>query len=265
MKKLFYLLFCAPFLLYSCSDDDSPVTEDVNYNIVFTIYESSDDIGKNQLHIRTLENWFAEKSLGKVQMSTKLEGHILWLDFNDLEYVEYKDPMLSRSPQTRTSMVGYASTPPIDLTDNISKIIATRKGKQDIYTINREEKQITIIQNGSSFSNFQSSAYLLRPQNIVAFHFYKMEPYKDEFLNLLRESVELETYTYDESKGALWFPMRDGPSYYSFYSYKNKDDFKKIEEVFKAYCKQLPKTDQIRIMSINDWKGQRLDYYMAIE
>ncbi|MCD7900404.1 MAG: hypothetical protein LUH22_11175 [Bacteroides sp.] len=156
MKNLFYFLFSVSLILCSCSSDDNDeeTTKDVDYKVKVWLSTIPGSASAYILHIRIVEDWCQKEGLGKIQTFVKKENTILSITLGDLEYV--KDPMLSRSPETKTTFAPWAVADDIPFPGNTTKLVLIRKGVEDIYTV-EISSGITFDPQHQSFSEFSLS------------------------------------------------------------------------------------------------------------
>lgn len=258
MKKLFYFLLLTPFLLSACSDDDDKdyFTKDVDYTISAQIIEPYQ---RPQPKIYVYLNgsaWYIEGYSCVPKKTAMTNGNTMEIYFGELEYnkVDYLFDNLASS-----SYYDYQVYDAIELPDYISKIILARKGKQDIYNVERSDGIITITTQQKSFSEFTSDKYLTRASNTFGVRFPYTSGLADQFYNYVNASVPITLYEYDTKIPATWY-MMGGNTESRIYRYGEDVETKTLIRLFEDFCDEIKKEKGTFNAYFEDWKGRIFNY-----
>jgi len=255
MKKLFYVLFLLPFITSACSNDDDPdeFTRDVDYEITAQIYEFGTTPPEPKITIHAGGDWYIEGyHYDPITSSHETDG-ILYINFGDLRYTKWYDWCGTRTSVMPDYLANY-----IDLPNNVTKIVMTRKEIKDTYDIERSEGLIKVIPQQTSFSHFFEEEYLTRVQNSFGVLFAGNLELIDEFIQLISPSVPVTAYEYDPEIRSLW-SMLNPVNKAKVYRYENAADYERIVTLFKEFSKEKKSQNLKNFYGvIENWTGDYL-------
>lgn len=272
MKKLFYFLFLTPFLFSACSDDEEDYfTRDVEYSVGIQVVESYNQSATPQgfiyVHLSS-NNWYIENYDCTPKISYRIDQSTLHIYLGELEYQKRTGGYPEYYVDTRTSVAPeylWVYYPQIPFPSEISKIIVSRKEKQDIYHVEVSNDQLTIAPQQASFSHFDIIKYLKRPQNTFGVTFPYSHPVSlyDGFFELVSATVPITIYEYDSSLQPIWYLMRAPSDIYRVFSYENEEDYKTIMKIFSDYCIEASKEKKYFNAYMEKWTGEQLRYNIS--
>ena len=256
MKKLFYVLFLLPFITSACSNDDDPeeFTRDVDYEITAQIYEFGTPPA-SKITVHAGADWTIEGySYDPIKSFHESDG-TLYIDFGDLRYTKWYDwcGTPTRSTSDYMTMPDY-----IDFSNDVTKIVMSRKGVKDTYDIERSEGLIKVIPQQTSFSHFFEEEYLTRIQNSFGILFAGNLELIDEFIQFISPSVSVTVYEYDPEIRSLW-SMLNPVNKAKVYRYENAADYERIVTLFKEFSKEKKSQNLKNFYGvIENWTGDYL-------
>lgn len=250
MKKLIYCSLIILFLFSSCSKDDDNVPEVGTFDDTIMMDMDIGETSRKKYKISLLlKDWFVGNHIVRIETSFKKEKGALIIDIEKLVFSEFKDPMLSRTAETRTTIAPPEKCFDIYPEDGITSIIINRENKTDIYKLDVGKDKITITPVQNTFSKTIYSLYIFPPENSLVFYFAPKELEK-KFLDFVNTTVPLELYEYDLNAKLLWILLdRDS----NIYCYKNAADYEKIKSLFGEFKE---KETEASVHYMENWKKE---------
>lgn len=260
MKKLFYTLFLVPIFFCSCSDDDDFFTKDIDYTVSFHFIESYETSQCKVFACLERGDWYIEGYSCSAKITHIETANTLHIHLGDMEYTKHTgEPYPGICASTRLSIYpGYQWE--ADFSYDISQIVITKKGVQDIYNIEVTDTQLIITPQQSAFSKFASTEYLIRPQNTfgVVFTHNDGKDLYDDFFKFATTTIPLSIYNYKRDDQILWYMMMRSDA--QFYRYENPGDYKQIIRLFEDFCDEASKEQSPFYAQFEDWTGKKKMY-----
>lgn len=241
MKRIFYLLVC--ILLTGCSDpkqatlddehDSRALTGDLIMNLRETYpYEQHPYANKGvtgmYIDIRT-EKIYAYSG-NSIENRVSTAGNVLTLELG-------KVLLTGMMPATGPATVV------VDLPENIDKLIVERANRKDEYGIKIADDGVRIVPAGNTFTQFEHSLYLRRPENtfaLIAGTYTDNTNLYYEFLDKLFSGIpSLEEFHFPE-EGHLPWPVKSDGHYIDFptkfFTYSDPSDFEEAGKILYEFA-----------------------------